>query len=53
VNTMPGLKWFHAPSSGPVVDVARLFLESVIEDLCPAMPATSGTLVSGHVEAYS
>lgn len=30
VNTMPGLKWFHAPSSGPVVDIARLFLESVI-----------------------
>lgn len=30
VNTMPGLKWFHAPSSGPVVDVARLFLESVV-----------------------
>jgi glutathione synthase/RimK-type ligase-like ATP-grasp enzyme len=53
VNTMPGLKWFHAPSSGPIVDVARLFLESVVEDLCPAMPATSGTLVSGHVEAYS
>ncbi len=32
VNTAPGLKWFHAPSSGPVVDVARLFLEAVIAD---------------------
>lgn len=32
VNTMPGLKWFHAPSSGPVVDVARLFLESIVDD---------------------
>ena len=31
VNTMPGFKWFHAPTSGPVVDVARLFLESVVE----------------------
>ncbi len=26
VNTMPGLKWFHAPTTGPVVDVAHLFL---------------------------
>ena len=31
VNTMPGLKWFHAPSSGPIVDVARLFLESIVD----------------------
>ena len=30
VNTMPGLKWFHAPTRGPVVDVARLFLESIV-----------------------
>ncbi|HET7302376.1 MAG TPA: ATP-grasp domain-containing protein [Candidatus Saccharimonadales bacterium] len=30
INTMPGLKWFHAPSSGPVVDVARLFMNSVV-----------------------
>lgn len=29
-NSTPGLKWFHAPSSGPVVDVARLFLEAEI-----------------------
>lgn len=33
VNTMPGLKWFHAPSSGPVVDIARLFLESIVNTL--------------------
>lgn len=26
VNTAPGLKWFHAPTSGPSVDVARQFL---------------------------
>lgn len=32
VNTMPGFKWFHAPSKGPVVDVARLFLESIINN---------------------
>ncbi len=28
VNTTPDLKWFHAPSSGPVVDIARHFLEA-------------------------
>ncbi len=33
VNTMPGFKWFHAPSSGPVVDIARLFLESIVEKM--------------------
>jgi len=32
VNTTPGLKWFHAPSSGPAVDVARLFLEAIIAE---------------------
>lgn len=31
VNTNPGLKWFHAPSSGPVVDVARQLLEALYE----------------------
>lgn len=31
VNSAPGLKWFHAPSSGPVVDVARQFLEAVFK----------------------
>lgn len=31
VNTMPGLKWFHAPSSGPPVDVARQFLQLFVE----------------------
>lgn len=32
VNTTPGLKWFHAPTSGPVVDVARLFLEAIVRE---------------------
>lgn len=31
VNTMPGLKWFHAPSSGPAVDVARMFLTAILD----------------------
>ena len=28
VNTAPGLKWFHSPTSGPAVDVAQLFLNT-------------------------
>lgn len=32
VNTIPGLKWFHAPTSGPVVDVARQFLAAAFSD---------------------
>lgn len=35
VNTNPGLKWFHAPTSGPVVDVARLFMEALYKDESP------------------
>lgn len=31
-NSTPGLKWFHAPTSGPIVNVARLFLEALVED---------------------
>ena len=31
-NSTPGLKWFHAPTSGPAVDVARLFLEAMLEN---------------------
>lgn len=30
VNTDPGLKWFHAPTSGPVIDVARYLLEAMV-----------------------
>lgn len=32
VNCAPGLKWFHSPTSGPVVDVANLFLQAILED---------------------
>ncbi len=35
VNTAPGFKWFHAPSIGPSVDVARLFLEAIVQDQAP------------------
>ena len=30
INTMPGLKWFHAPTSGPVVDVAGQFMDALV-----------------------
>lgn len=29
VNTTPGLKWFHAPTSGPTIDVADRLLDIV------------------------
>jgi glutathione synthase/RimK-type ligase-like ATP-grasp enzyme len=32
VNSSPGMKWFHAPTSGPVVDVAHLFLRAMLDD---------------------
>lgn len=46
VNTMPGLKWFHAPTSGPVVDVARLFLESLVDDVRQGQRITHGPQIS-------
>jgi D-alanine-D-alanine ligase-like ATP-grasp enzyme len=30
LNTTPGLHWLHEPTSGPPVDVARMFLESIL-----------------------
>lgn len=30
INTSPDLKWFHTPTSGPVVNVAQQFLEAHI-----------------------
>jgi glutathione synthase/RimK-type ligase-like ATP-grasp enzyme len=33
VNSTPGLKWFHAPTSGPAVNVARQFLEASFKHL--------------------
>ena len=33
VNTRPGLKWFHAPTSGPIVDVAHQFLKAIVKNL--------------------
>lgn len=31
VGAAPGFKWFHAPSSGPAVDVAHMFLSAYID----------------------
>jgi glutathione synthase/RimK-type ligase-like ATP-grasp enzyme len=31
-NSSPGMKWFHAPSAGPPVNVAQLFLEAMFSD---------------------
>lgn len=33
VNTTPGLKWFHAPTSGPAIDVAQQFLAATFQQL--------------------
>jgi glutathione synthase/RimK-type ligase-like ATP-grasp enzyme len=30
INTMPDLKWFHAPTSGPVVDAAGRFMQAIV-----------------------
>lgn len=43
VNTKPGLKWFHAPTSGPVIDVAHLFLESLLNEHLREVSATHST----------
>ncbi|HUC89492.1 MAG TPA: ATP-grasp domain-containing protein [Patescibacteria group bacterium] len=33
VNSAPGLKWFHAPTSGPPVDVASMFLDAILAEV--------------------
>jgi len=53
VNTTPGIKWFHAPTSGPVVDVAREFLESIFEDHKNITPVSSFALGIQPKIAYS
>ena len=53
VNSSPGMKWFHAPSSGPVVDVAGLFLRAMLDDGHLGTPTASGSLATAPVKAYS
>lgn len=47
VNTNPDLKWFHAPSSGPAVDVARHLLEALYEKKIRSGPVAPA-LVPAH-----
>jgi glutathione synthase/RimK-type ligase-like ATP-grasp enzyme len=35
VNSSPGMKWFHSPTTGPEVNVAGMFLEAMIEERQP------------------
>ena len=53
VNSSPGMKWFHAPTSGPVVDIARLFLESMLDDMYTKNLFTPGLIATPPIEAYS
>lgn len=41
VNTTPDLKWFHAPTAGPIVDVARQFLEAAFIESEKTAPTTT------------
>ena len=53
VNSSPGRKWFHAPTSGPVVDVAGLFLQAMLNDRHSETYTTLGLLGTSPIEAYS
>jgi glutathione synthase/RimK-type ligase-like ATP-grasp enzyme len=53
VNSSPGMKWFHAPSSGPKVDVARLFLEALMDSTNPSASRVLDTLATSPRVAYS
>jgi glutathione synthase/RimK-type ligase-like ATP-grasp enzyme len=53
VNSSPGMKWFHAPTTGPVVDVARLFLQTMLDDLALESPLVSDTLQAHPAVVYS
>lgn len=53
VNTIPGLKWFHSPTSGPKIDVARLFLEAMMEDIASEPSVVADLLVARPTVAYS
>jgi len=41
INSAPGMKWFHAPTRGPIVDVARLFLQATLASTRSGTPAAS------------
>lgn len=45
VNTNPGLEWFHTPTLGPAVDLARHFLEAIVKD-SKRLPPKDGVVLS-------
>jgi len=45
VNTTPGLKWFHAPTSGPSVDVAYHLLNALLTETTIEQPTEDGVIV--------
>ena len=53
VNSSPGMKWFHAPSSGPTVNVAGLFLLAMLDDAHSEIPAASDLLVTSPGKTHS
>jgi glutathione synthase/RimK-type ligase-like ATP-grasp enzyme len=53
INSSPGMKWFHAPTSGPIVDVAGLFLRAMLDDQYSEAPIISGSLATYPAEVYS
>lgn len=52
VNTMPGFKWFHAPSSGPIVDISRLFLESIVDAVRSEQRPIRSSMVLSSTHVY-
>lgn len=48
VNSSPGMKWFHAPTSGPVVDVAHLFLRAMLDDKRADTSTAVGPRAASH-----
>lgn len=53
VNTNPGLKWFHAPTSGPPVDVAGIFITAILEGLHKPMNLHTDRLGIPLIKVYS
>ncbi len=53
VNSSPGMKWFHAPTSGPVVDIAGLFMQTILDNIHAEAPLVSVSLATSTVKAYT
>lgn len=53
VNSSPGMKWFHAPTNGPAIDVAGLFLKAMLDNMRSEAPVRPDSLVTSYTEVYS